>query len=570
MLRPICARANALPCLSCSGPPAYPAAMNARVADPGPLRDCRLALCFPTAHGARVAALRELGVPTVGLDPAAAAVAACRAAGAPAWLGSLERLASHRHVFDGIWLATALPANAVAAWAALDEALAPGGRLLAPAEAAVPAGYQPLHGPAGQGLWRKPRPASDVYPGVLVGPYADLFVGCRAVAELGAGSGRFLDALHLREVAAVGFEPDPGLRQAAERAGRRLAGSGLRELLAWPEAIDGVFLGHGIAAFAGERLTTLLATLRTRLAMNGRVLVRAPRRVIATVRAAVAPTQWRAVHASEVPGDAEDGLLLLLADATSPPTTPPAAVPDLAPSGVGSPLEAPPRGVADLDRFERRETSQGGEDGVLQELFARHGTTDRCSAEFGCGDGVQCNTAALRRRGWRTVLLDGDVAPGAPDAVIHQAWITPQNIEALLDAHGVPREPDLLSIDLDGNDYWVWRAIRRRPRIVVAEYNGNLAADRALTIAANPDHRWDGSAHYGASLPALIALARRKGYTLVHCTQAGVNAFFVRDDLLRGAAAPDPGSLFRAANYWYRGGRSLPDLDRQMVEVDGS
>lgn len=543
--------------------------MTTAAADPGALRNCRLVLCLPTGGGTHLAALRELGVPAVGLDPDPAAVAACRAVRGRAWLGTAERLAGHRHLFDGVWLAGPTADWPAAAWAGLDEALAPGGKLLAPPDAHVPAGYRPVAGPPGPGLWRKPLPPAPAYPGVLLGPYADLFVGCRRVAVLGAGRGRFLDALHVRDLQAIGTEPDPALRLAAVRAGHQIVGAGLRDLLARPEPLDGVWLGQGVAALPPASRAALFAGVRARLAPRGRVVVRVGRGELAAVRSGLDPTAWQSVHASEVPGDAADAVLLLVAgDGTAPPLPSNAPIPAL--SGADDPLERPTAGPADLDRFERRETSQGGEDGVLLELFARHGTTNLCTAEFGCGDGVQCNTASLRRRGFRTVLLDGDVAPGAPDAVIHRAWITPQNIEALLDVHGVPQEPDLLSIDLDGNDYWVWRAIARRPRLVVAEYNGNLAMDRALTIPEDPAHRWDGSSHYGASLPALVALARRKGYTLVHCSQAGVNAFFVRDDLLRGEPAPDPRALFRPANYWYRGGRSLPDLDRRCVEVDGS
>jgi hypothetical protein len=204
---------------------------------------------------------------------------------------------------------------------------------------------------------------------------------------------------------------------------------------------------------------------------------------------------------------------------------------------------------------------------VLAAIFARVGATDRSYVEFGCGDGVQCNTAHLRRQGWRGLLMDGVDAPGAPDAEIHAAWITAENINALLDVHGVSQEPDLMSVDLDGNDWWVWRAITRRPRVVVVEYNANLGADDALTIPYDPQHRWDGSDYYGASLPALERLGRSKGYTLVYCNTAGVNAFFVRDDLLGGEAPRDVRAIWRPPNYWYRRARQFPDLARPWVAL---
>jgi hypothetical protein len=96
---------------------------------------------------------------------------------------------------------------------------------------------------------------------------------------------------------------------------------------------------------------------------------------------------------------------------------------------------------------------------------------------------------------------------------------------------------------VDGNDYWIWRALDRfRPRVVVIEYNGDLDPASVQVMPYTPGFRWDHSSGYGASLGALEALGGEKGYTLVHTELAGVNAFFVRDDLAAdlpsGAAVP--------------------------------
>jgi hypothetical protein len=293
--------------------------------------------------------------------------------------------------------------------------------------------------------------------------------------------------------------------------------------------------------------------------------VRCARAAVPRLRARFASAHWASVHHVALPLEAEDVALLALAAGQRP--LQPAGLDRVRIDTAALPLQRPPRSFFDLERAERQVTSQGGEDGVLAELFARLGTTNRNYVEFGCGDGLQCNTTQLRRAGWTGLLMDGVAAPAADDAVIHAAWITAANINPLLDQHGVPAEPDLLSIDVDGNDYWIWRAITRRPRVVVAEYNANLPADRALTMPYDPQHRWDGSDFYGASLLALAQLGRTKGYTLVYCTQAGVNAFFVRDDLLPGIEPVAPQLLYRAPNYWYRGARSRPDLTRAMQSV---
>jgi hypothetical protein len=121
------------------------------------------------------------------------------------------------------------------------------------------------------------------------------------------------------------------------------------------------------------------------------------------------------------------------------------------------------------------------------------------------------------------------------DAV--RAFIDRENINTLLRENGATGDIGLLSIDIDGNDYWVWEAIDCiTPRIVICEYDSLLGPDRAVVTPYDP--AFDRlKAHYsflygGASLPALEDLARRKGYTLVGSNSAGNNAFFVRNDLL--------------------------------------
>jgi hypothetical protein len=114
--------------------------------------------------------------------------------------------------------------------------------------------------------------------------------------------------------------------------------------------------------------------------------------------------------------------------------------------------------------------------------------------------------------------------------------ITAENIATIFDSHRVPDEFDLLSIDIDGNDYWVWRALRRfRPRVVVIEYNAAYAPPKRWVMAYNVDHRWDETTYYGASLTSLEFLGAELGYALVATDDAGVNAFFVRRDLVRPA-----------------------------------
>jgi hypothetical protein len=140
---------------------------------------------------------------------------------------------------------------------------------------------------------------------------------------------------------------------------------------------------------------------------------------------------------------------------------------------------------------------------------------------------------------------------------VHAA-VEPDTVEPLFERAGVPLEPDVVSIDVDGNDYWIWRALERfRPRVVVIEYNGALDPGSRQVMPYTPGFRWDHTSGYGAGLGALEALGEEKGYVLVHTELAGVNAFFVRREL----AGPLPGCDAvprRAANHALMGLRHPP------------
>lgn len=237
----------------------------------------------------------------------------------------------------------------------------------------------------------------------------------------------------------------------------------------------------------------------------------------------------------------------------------PRASGDRAPGEIGQAVrearrnetEAGWRQAGDLRAFERRVFSQNGEDGILQEILNRVGEGGRFFVEFGVESGAECNCAWLvREKGWQGLFIEPEEAQyralveryrDRPGARCLREKVTSANIEALLGAHGVPPELDVFSIDIDGNDYWVWAAVRRwRPRVVVIEYNASHPPPRRWVMREDPDYRWNGTSYHGASLASLVALGRNKGYTLVATDTRGVNAFFVRDDLVREGAFLDP------------------------------
>ena len=189
--------------------------------------------------------------------------------------------------------------------------------------------------------------------------------------------------------------------------------------------------------------------------------------------------------------------------------------------------------------------SQTDEDGILEEIYQRIGTTNKQFLEFGCGNGLENNSTYLLFTGWQGLWMDGSrenievvrqkfptyLAAGRLKAI--ETFITLENINGLIEQSGLDKNLDLLSIDIDGNDYWIWEIIDGvQPRVVVIEYNAIFRPPHKIVQEYNPAHRWRGTNYFGASLKALEELGERKGYRLVGCSFSGANAFFIRQDLI--------------------------------------
>jgi hypothetical protein len=198
-----------------------------------------------------------------------------------------------------------------------------------------------------------------------------------------------------------------------------------------------------------------------------------------------------------------------------------------------------------LNKYEFQVYSQNGEDGIIQEIFARIGVTNKFFVEFGVENGIECNSIFLLLNGWKGCWLDGDenniiainnkfrfiIDEGKLSA--KQAFITAENIEQLFIAMDVPKELDLLSIDIDGNDYWIWNAISDySPRVVIIEFNALFRPPLEFVVPYEAYKMYPITSYFGASLKSLEILGSSKGYKLVGCNFLGVNAFFVREDLV--------------------------------------
>ena len=201
-----------------------------------------------------------------------------------------------------------------------------------------------------------------------------------------------------------------------------------------------------------------------------------------------------------------------------------------------------------LGEAEFKVYSQFGEDGILQFLTRHVPCPDARFVEFGVEDFREANCRFLIQRDpWTGLVMDGN--PNLEARLQAQsvywarnlkgrtAFITAENIDSLLAVEGFTGDLGILSIDIDGNDYWVWKAVTvASPRIVVCEYNSVLGCQRPVVVPYDPGFRRQ-TAHptwlyAGASLSALCHLALAKGYAFVGSNRAGNNAFFVRRDVL--------------------------------------
>jgi hypothetical protein len=192
-----------------------------------------------------------------------------------------------------------------------------------------------------------------------------------------------------------------------------------------------------------------------------------------------------------------------------------------------------------------RKYSQFEEDGILLYIFSLIPPVNRTCVEICAGNGLECNTTNLIiNHGWWAHLFDGDeenVKKGNSffrnhkDTFLYppkftQAWITAENVNRLLIDSGIKGHIDLLSLDIDGMDYWVWKAIKViDPQVVVCETHNPIPPEKALTVPYDPNFVFESENYRGASLAAMCKLGREKGYRLVGTHRFGFNAFFIKN-----------------------------------------
>ena len=188
--------------------------------------------------------------------------------------------------------------------------------------------------------------------------------------------------------------------------------------------------------------------------------------------------------------------------------------------------------------------SQTDEDGIIEEIFRRIGTTNNLFIEFGIGDGLENNTLYLILKGWRGLWIDGSskdvysIQENLKEFIeseklkVVNEFIYKENINSIIDSQRIEGEIDLLSIDIDGNDHHIFNEITTiNPRVIVMEYNAKFPPPTSIRMNYIPDHSYSSDDCLGSSLQYQANLLAQKGYNLVVCNLSGINAFYVRKDL---------------------------------------
>lgn len=222
------------------------------------------------------------------------------------------------------------------------------------------------------------------------------------------------------------------------------------------------------------------------------------------------------------------------------------------------------RSSTDLQEYEFKVFSQWGEDGIIQHLINVVEIRHKTFIEFGIEDFSESNCRYLMMKdNWQGFVIDGSAEHIESlkrsyyywryqlDAV--SAFITKENINGLLSKSGFDKDVGILSIDLDGNDYWILEALTVcKPRILICEYNAVFGGDRAITVPYDPvfhrTRKHYSNLYFGASLKAMTGLAETKGYSLVGTNSQCSNAFYVRNDLLNERLQVlDTGAAYRSS-----------------------
>jgi len=232
----------------------------------------------------------------------------------------------------------------------------------------------------------------------------------------------------------------------------------------------------------------------------------------------------------------------------------------------------------DLCLFENRIFSQNGEDGItmkLVELIYNGNNDNKFYVEFGVANGIECNTRILREHyNWNGLQMDG----GNENANVRKEFIMKENIVELFRKYNVPQKINLLSVDIDFNDFYCLKEILANYQcdIIICEYNASHLAHEDKIVIYDKYQRWDGSNYFGASLCSLDKLATKYNYSLIYCDANGVNCFFINNDLIIQNAnlqfknLGDITKIYKPARYGFgpNGGHQQDPYNRKFISFE--
>lgn len=230
----------------------------------------------------------------------------------------------------------------------------------------------------------------------------------------------------------------------------------------------------------------------------------------------------------------------------------------------------------DLEPFEKKIFSQNGEDGItmkILELIYNGNNDNKFYVEFGVEDGMECNTRILREcYNWKGLLMDG--AYKNDKFNLQKEFITKENVVELFRKYNVPQNINLLSVDIDFNDFYCLKEILANYQcdIIICEYNATHLPNEDKIVNYDKNGRWDGSNYFGVSLLSLDKLAKKYNYSLVYCNSNGVNSFFIHNDLIKSKNLKfknigDIEKIYRPAKYGRgpNGGHGQDPYKRQYI-----
>ncbi len=218
-----------------------------------------------------------------------------------------------------------------------------------------------------------------------------------------------------------------------------------------------------------------------------------------------------------------------------------------------------------INDYEFKVSSQWGEDGIIQHLVKTIEIKNKVFFEFGVEKYTESNTRfLLQNNHWKGLVIDGldeNISYIKNDPIYWKnnlkaecAFVTKDNINQLITKNGIHGDIGILSVDIDGNDYWIWKSIDCiSPRIVICEYNSHFGDTHKVSVPYDSnfvrEKKHHSNIYYGASISALDFLAKKKGYSLVGSNLAGNNVFFVRDDLMTDIKEITPKEAYRVSQF---------------------